>query len=122
MEWIRSKKERVAACGWCTYAALVSMQSDDALDLKEVESLLDLILKEIDGVQNRVRFTMNGFVIAVGSYVKPLQGRARQTADQLGTVKVEMGDTACKVPVASAYIDKVLASSKGGQKRKTVRC
>lgn len=122
LEWIKSKKEHVATCGWCTYASMISIEPDEALDLKEIESLLSLIVKEIGDAPNRVRHTMNGFVIAVGSFVKPLLSAARKTADKIGTVSVNMGETACKVPLASACIDKVVSSGKAGQKRKTVRC
>jgi 3-methyladenine DNA glycosylase AlkD len=122
LEWMRSKQERIAAAGWCTYAGLVATLPDTALDLKEIEGLLGTVLKEIGNVPNRVRHTMNGFVIAVGSYVEPLLKQAKATARQLGVVKVNMGDTACKVPLATEYIEKVEGMGRVGQKRKTIRC
>lgn len=122
VKWIASKKEHVAASGWVTYAGLVSMKPDNELDLKEVESLLARIVKEIHGAQNRVRYTMNGFVIAVGAYVKPLVKQARAAAQKIGPVKVEMGETDCKVPLAAAYIEKIEAADRGGQKKRTIRC
>ncbi len=122
MEWMKSKKEHVAAAGWSTYAGLVAVRPDEALDLKEIEGLLGAVVKGIGGAQNRVRHTMNGFVIAVGSYVKPLLKQAKAAARQIGAVKVDMGDTACKVPLATAYIEKVEAAGRLGQKRKTIRC
>ena len=33
-----------------------------------------------------------------------------------------MGDTACKVPLASEYIQKVVDSGRHGIKRKTIKC
>jgi hypothetical protein len=33
-----------------------------------------------------------------------------------------MGDTACEVPLAIAYIEKAEAAGKLGKKRKTIRC
>jgi 3-methyladenine DNA glycosylase AlkD len=122
MEWIKSKKEHVASAGWCTYSGLVAVRPDAALDLKEIEGLLAKIVKEIGGAQNRVRYTMNGFVISVGAYVKPLYKPAMAAARQIGVVSVEMGDTACKVPLATAYIEKIEAAGRLGQKRKTIRC
>jgi DNA alkylation repair enzyme len=122
MEWIKSQKEHLPTCGWCTYSGLVSMRPDDALDLTEIEGLLEFVAEKIDGAQNRVRHTMNGFVIAVGSYVKPLNAKAKAAARKLGAVKVDMGDTACKVPLASGYIEKVEAMGRVGQKKKTIRC
>ena len=71
---------------------------------------------------NRVRYCMNGFVIAVGCYVRALTDEAVRTADRIGRVTVDMGDTACKVPSAAEYIDKVRQRGTVGKKRKTVKC
>jgi 3-methyladenine DNA glycosylase AlkD len=122
VKWMRSKVERLAAAGWATYAGLVATRADTELDLKEIEKLLGTVVKEIDAAPNRVRYTMNGFVIAVGSYVKPLLAQAKKAAHQLGAVKVNMGDTACKVPLATECIEKVEALGRVGHKRKTIRC
>ena len=120
--WIESKTEHIAASGWCTYAGIVATTPDEKLDLEEIEGLLGRIVKEIDGAPNRVRHTMNGFVIAVGSYVKPLSKQAKDAAKSLGVVSVDMGDTACKVPAATALIEKIEAAGKVGKKRATIRC
>jgi len=61
-------------------------------------------------------------VISVGTYVKPLLKKAKETAKALGVVSVNMGDTACKVPLATEYIAKIEAMDRVGQKRKTIRC
>ena len=65
---------------------------------------------------------MNAFVIAVGSYVKPLTKKAKQIAKKIGQVEVDMGDTACKVPLATEYIAKVEKAGRLGKKRSTVKC
>ncbi len=122
LEWIKSKGEHIAATGWCTYAGLVATQPDDALDLAEIEALLNKIATEIGRAKNRVRHTMNAFVIAVGSYVKPLLKQAKAVARQIGVVSVDMGETGCKVPLATEYIEKVEAAGRVGKKRKTMRC
>ena len=122
LEWIRSPEERVASCGWCTYAGHVTVTPDDGLDLAEISGLLDTVEQEIDSAANRVRYTMNGFVISVGSYVVPLVDRAKETAQRLGKVHVDMGGTACKVPLATDYIAKVEKAGRAGKKRKTIKC
>jgi 3-methyladenine DNA glycosylase AlkD len=122
MQWIGSKKEHVASSGWCTYSGLVATKPDETLDLAEIEGLLSTVVNGIGGAQNRVRHTMNGFVIAVGTYLKPLLKQAKASAQQIGTVSVDMGDTACNVPLATAYIQKVEAAGSVGKKRKTIRC
>lgn len=122
MKWMRSKKEPIAISGWSTYSAIVATRPDEELDLGEIRELLDRVGKEIDSAPNYVRCTMNAFVIAVGSYVRPLLAHARRVAKKLGTVSVDMGDTACQVPLATAYIDKVEKAGRIGKKRKTVKC
>jgi 3-methyladenine DNA glycosylase AlkD len=122
LAWIKSKKEHIAAAGWAAYAGLVSLQPDDKLDLQEIQSLLEAVVKGIHAAPNRVRYTMNSFVIAVGSYVKPLHEHAKAVARQIGAVSVNMGETACKVPLATEYIEKVEAAGRLGQKKKTIRC
>ncbi len=101
MTWIKSKKEDVASAGWCTYAGLVAIKADNDLALGEIEGLLNRAVKEIKSAQNRVRFTMNGFVIAVGTYVKPLLKQAKVSAQKIGVVSVDVGDTACTVRLAT---------------------
>jgi 3-methyladenine DNA glycosylase AlkD len=122
LEWMKSKNEHIAASGWCTYAGLVATKEDKALDLGEIQDLLKTVVNQIHSAPNRARHTMNAFVIAVGSYVKPLLKQAKAAAAQVGPVSVDMGDTDCKVPLAAAYIAKVEAAGRVGRKRKTIRC
>ena len=122
LKWMKSKKEHIAAAGWSTYAGLVSLLPDEALDLAEIQTLLDIAVKQVHAAPNRVRYTMNLFVISVGGYVRPLLKQAKAAARQIGTVAVNMGETACKVPQATAYIEKIEAMGRVSQKRKTIRC
>jgi len=122
LQWIKSKEERVAAAGWCTYSGIVVTTDDSELDLAEIENLLNRVVKEIGGAKNRVRHTMNNFVIAVGTSVKPLSKKALAAATAIGVVTVEMGGTACRVPSAPADIQKAEAAGKLGKKKKTIRC
>jgi 3-methyladenine DNA glycosylase AlkD len=122
LKWIDSKKEHVAAAGWNTYAGIVSVRPDAELDLAEIEALLARVEREIDSAPNRVRYCMNGFVIAVGSAVKPLLAKAKATAKRLGKVQVDMGDTECKVPDAAAVLKKIESMGLAGRKRKTLKC
>ncbi len=122
IKWMKSSQENVASSGWATYAALLALRDDKDLDFAEIKSLLKKIEKEIDAADNRVRYTMNGFVIAVGTYVKPLLKEAKATAQKIGKVHVDVGETSCKVPLASEYIAKVEKMDRLGRKRKTARC
>ena len=122
LKWIKSKKDSIACSGWNTYSGIVATTPDEELDLGEIEKLLDHAVQQIHTAPNEVRCTMNSFVIAIGTYVKPLFEKAKQAAATIGTISVDMGDTACKVPLASAYIEKVEARGQIGKKRKTIKC
>ena len=122
LQWMKSKKEHIASSGWATYSGIVATQPDEALDLAEIEKLLGTIVKTIQSAQNRVRYTMNVFVISVGSYVKPLLKQAKDAARQIDSVSVDLGETACNVPLATAYIEKIESAGRIGKKRKSVRC
>jgi 3-methyladenine DNA glycosylase AlkD len=122
LEWIDAKEEHIAASGWATLASVVSLKPDQQLDMVALRELLARVAETIHREQNRVRYTMNGFVIAVGAYVVPLNKEAIDTAKKMGKVTVNMGGTACKVPDAADYIAKIEARGALGKKKKTVKC
>ena len=78
--------------------------------------------KQIAKAPNRVRYCMNSFVIAVGSFVKELNKEAIETGKKIGSVEVDMGGTSCKVPFAPDYIKKVVDKGYLGRKKKTAKC
>ncbi|MBT3302383.1 MAG: DNA alkylation repair protein [Bacteroidetes bacterium] len=122
LKWIQSDIETVASAGWGTLAYYAAVNDDEKLDTKAYLKLLDTVEKEIHDAQNRVRYTMNGFVIAVGTYFELLTEKSKEVAKRIGKVSVDVGGTACKVPLANDYIDKVIAKGRVGVKRKTARC
>jgi 3-methyladenine DNA glycosylase AlkD len=121
-EWIDSDRERVEAAGWATFGSLVATKDDADLDAAELQKLLRRVQETIHDRPDRVRYVMNGFVIAVGSYVKGLTDLALKTAAKVGRVSVDMGGTACKVPDAAEYIGKVQKRGAVGKKRKSAKC
>ena len=122
LEWIKSKEENIASCGWATYSNLLSLVPDDQLNKKEIKTLLATVEKEIHQAQNRVKQTMNGFVISVGGYVPELSDMAIETGKRVGVVTVDMDGTACKTPYSPDYIDKIIKRGSLGKKKKTVKC
>ena len=122
MEWIDSKEASVAACGWSTLSNLVAIKPDDELDILTLRKLLTRAEKNIHTADNRVRQKMNGFIIAVGSYVTSLTDEAISTSKKIGEIKVDMNGTACKIPDAEQYIAKVKAKGTLGKKKKMARC
>lgn len=121
LEWIASEKE-FAAAGWATLSSLVSIKQDEELDLKALKKLLTQVSKSIHQAPNAARYQMNAFVIAVGCYVSGLSEFARQIAQKIGPVTVDMGNTACQTPYAPDYILKVEKRGAIGKKRKTAKC
>jgi 3-methyladenine DNA glycosylase AlkD len=122
LEWIDSTKDIVAATGWSTLCGLVATKDDAVLDLAELKHLLDRVQKTIHEQPDRARYTMNAYVIAVGSYVRDLTKLALAAANKIGVVTVNMGNTACKVPSATNYIQKIQKRGAIGKKRKTAKC
>ncbi len=122
MEWIDSSKENVATAGWMTLSMLVAVKEDTELDLAKVKQLLDHVAKSIQNAPNQSRYAMNNFVISVGCYIKSLTDIALATGKKVGVVTVDMGKTACKVPFAPEYIEKVKRRGSIGKKRKSAKC
>ena len=121
LKWIESKDERCAAAGWQTYSSMAAIKEDADLDLPEIKSLLQRVAKSIHQQPNRVKYVMNGFVIAIACHVKPLHKLAVEAARSIGKVTVEMvGD--CSVPFAPERIKKFAERSAIGKKRKSPKC
>ncbi|MFD0827132.1 DNA alkylation repair protein [Neobacillus sp. M.A.Huq-85] len=121
-EWMRSEEEMIAVSGWSTYANYLSIAPDENLDITEIRHLLYQVEASIHEEKNRVRYVMNLFVICVGAYVVSLYNEAMKVAEKIGKVHVDVGKTACKVPLAVDYIQKIDQKGKIGVKKKTCIC
>jgi 3-methyladenine DNA glycosylase AlkD len=121
-KWINAKDEPVARAGWNTLGALAATIPDADLPVAQYGKLLDRVVKDMPKARDGVRYSMNQFVIMVGTYVAPLGAKAIATARAIGRVEVDMGDTECKVPDAESYIRKSRRGAPVAPKRKTVRC
>lgn len=114
-EWIDSPDEKAVIAGWGTLSSLVGVKADADLDIAALRQLLDRVRSTIHAQPDWVRYKMNGFVIALGCYVRELTDEAIQAGEEIGTVKVDMGNTACKVPSAPDYIRKVASMDRIGK-------
>ena len=121
-EWINSKTDLIAAAGWATLGSLVSIKDDSELDLAELKRLLKRVQQTIHQAPDAARSQMNLFVIAVGTYVKPLTDIALEAGEKIGPVTVNTGNTACQVPFAPDHIRKVQKRGTIGKKRTTAKC
>ena len=122
LRWIESPVETTACAGWRTLSCLSLVKPDSELDIPEYEALLRRVAATIHQQSNRVRYSMNGFVIACGSNIKALTELASQLGTEIGEVSVMMGNTACRVPFAPESISEVVAKGVVGKKKKTAKC
>jgi len=122
LKWIDSKKELTAAAGWNTLAGLLSLKPDEQLDIAVIKQLMERVKDNILTAPDRVRYTMNGFIISAGTYVPALTAEALLLARKIGVLSVNMGGTACKVPFAPDYILKAKDRGSIGKKKKTIKC
>ena len=120
--WVESKEEKIACSGWSTLSSYVALKEDHDLDIDLLKKYLERIEKTIHQAPNRVRYSMNNFMIALGCYVSELTEEALNTAKKIGKVSVNMNGTACKVPFAPDYIAKAMKMGRIGKKRKTAIC
>ena len=102
--WINASKEFLSAAGWNIITTL-SMRSD-AFDDVTLRSFLDTIESDIHERKNRVRYAMNGALIAIGLRSPDFEKRALAVARSIGKVNVDHGETGCKTPDAASYIAK----------------
>ena len=90
--------------------------------MKLIEKLLVIIQEHINLSPNRVKYTMNNFIISVGTYIPALTNISLKVAGAISIAKVDMGGTECKLPNATEYISKIEKMGRIGQKRKTTFC
>ncbi len=122
LEWIESPKSLVAAAGWATFSSLVAVKDDAQLDRPQLKRLLQRVRRTIRQAPDAARYEMNGFIIALGSYVKSLTELALQIGEKIGPVTADLGDNECQIPFAPHYIGKVQKRGAIGKKRKTAKC
>lgn len=111
-EWIFSNKDLHQSAGWSCYCNLFKDKNNDKINKEKIKQYLHNIELNIHQSPNRVRYSMNNFVIAVGSFYKPLQAEALNVSKVIGEVFVDMGDTSCKTPLATKYILKAIEKNK----------
>lgn len=121
-DWIQSDDEKLQECAWAAMAAHLGIVPDDQIDKDFHASLIDFVEKNIHSAANRVRYCMNGYIIALGGSVAELTERCKKAGDVIGKVEVYMGKTSCKVPEIKSYIVKMEEKGRIGKKKKTAKC
>jgi 3-methyladenine DNA glycosylase AlkD len=106
-KWHKSKDEWIASAGWVLVAGLA--MEDRELPDEYFDPYLKLIESGIHKQKNRVRYEMNGALIAIGLRSDKLEKKAVEVAKKIGKVVVDHGETNCKTPDAVEYIKKAQA-------------
>jgi 3-methyladenine DNA glycosylase AlkD len=122
LKWIESKDETIATAGWQTYSSIVAIRDDADLDLAEIKSLLQRAAKAIHQQPDRLKWAMNGFVIAIACHVKPLHKLAVETANAIGKIAVAQPAKCSTIPFAPERIKQFEARGAIGKKRKSPKC
>ncbi len=120
--WIKSGEELRMSAGWACYEWLLGSRPDSEFDPEKIRAMLNVAANTIHDQPNRTRYSMNGFIIAVGVSYLPLHEEAVTAAAKIGKVKVTTGKGSCSVPLAAEAIQKAKDKNRLGFKRKSVRC
>ena len=117
-QWRNRKAELVAAVAW---NLLVSLASGDEPELSNsyFEEQLRTIEREVHGRPNRVRYSMNSALIAIGMRNATLEDKAVAAARRIGRIEVDHGETGCKTPDPIPYIQRARARRAGSAVKKT---
>jgi 3-methyladenine DNA glycosylase AlkD len=115
-QWTSADGEWIGQVGWNLLAHLA--MKDATLPDDYFRPYLRTIESDIHNRKNRVRYSMNSALIAIGIRNETLQKEAMAVADNIGTVEVDHGETSCKTPSAADYIERTMARKKNLQKSK----
>lgn len=113
--WIRSRDEWMGSAGW-SLLSYVAM-NDSKMKDKEFDRYLARIERNIHKSKNRVRYSMNSALIAMGARSGGLEKKALAVAKKIGPVEVDHGETGCKTPDAVSYIPRARERQNARQAR-----
>jgi 3-methyladenine DNA glycosylase AlkD len=116
-QWLDHTNHRFRQVGYSLFAIILSKYPNEDINPYLVEKYLNHVKNSIHQEANRVRYSMNSFVICAGVYDPKFTAKALKVAEEIGKVSVSMGETSCKVPFAPASIRKIESMNRIGKKR-----
>ncbi len=117
-KWLDSNNSRYRQVAYTLFSLILGSFENELIDMDFVLKRLIYVEKNIQNEENRVRYTMNNFIISVGISLPYFTKAAIQSSINYGKVLVDMGNTSCRVPIAHEYIKKAEKMNKTGIKRK----
>jgi len=121
-KWTKSPDELCASAGWSCFEWLLGWKPDRAFDQGQLKEMLAMVEGTVHAQPERVRHSMNRFVVAVGVSFLPLHEEATKTAKAIGSVMVSAPKGQCALPTACDSIQKMKEKGRLGFKRRAVRC
>ena len=117
-KWLKINNQKYLQVAYAMYTYMLGSIDDINFDTNNILYHINYIRDNIHHSANRTRYTMNNFIIQVAVNFKPLYKEAYKISIEIGKINVDMGETSCKVPLASEYITKIINMDKQGVKRK----
>ena len=121
-KWIHSDNTVLQQTGWASLGSYLLYEKRPEIDQAYFRKLIDYVVENIHQSENRVRYTMNGFLIALGGAEEDFYSECVEATKKIGKVEVFMGKTACKVPFGPDYLKKMKDMGRIGKKKKTMKC
>jgi len=114
--WIASDRDRTAQAGW-DLMNLVAL-SDEKVPDGFLEAQLELIAARIQSYGNWTRRSASQAITGIGLRNEDLEAAARRTAQEVGHVEFDPGQTSCVMPDPIEYLEKTKAHrARQAQKR-----
>ena len=115
--WIEHDNPRFRQVAYSLFANILGKYPNEEIDSNMVKHYLQQVRKVIHTEENRVKYSMNGFLISAGVYNEEFTESTITIGEEIGKVHVSMGETSCKVPFAPETIRKVQSMNRIGKKR-----
>ncbi|PAT01986.1 hypothetical protein CI105_03765 [Candidatus Izimaplasma bacterium ZiA1] len=117
-KWLNLTDQKYLQVAYSMYSYMLGSLDNNNFKREHIRFHINYIKDNINKSANRTKYAMNNFLIQVGINYEPLYSEAYDISKLIGRVKVDMGETSCKVPLAQEYIDKTIKMGKQGIKRK----
>jgi 3-methyladenine DNA glycosylase AlkD len=113
-KWSRSRDEWVCSAAWTVLAHLA--MDDERVPDEFLNRQLKTIEDKIHDQKNRVRHAMNMALISIGIRNGKLEKAALAAAGRIGRVTVDHGETSCRTPDATGYIQQTIQRKRNRKK------
>ena len=116
-QWMKAKPEYARQVGYTVLAAAIAQENE--ITDADCKRYIKTIEKEIHSSPNRARHSMNMALISLGISRPEIRELVYETAERIGPVNVDHGETSCTTPEIIPYIKRAAARTK---KKKARTC